>query len=59
MFFLHCIPQILYPESFDKGLIIRAKRFLLRPTIHVTNYTYVTYGRQTDRQTDRQTTIMQ
>jgi len=49
MFLLHCIPQILFSESLDTWLIIRAKVFFYDLTLsHNTSLTY----RHTDGETD-------
>jgi len=42
---LHCIPEILYTESIDTELIIRAKSFPLGPNAYPQ---YIRYT-QTDR----------
>jgi len=52
MFPLHCIPEILYAESIDTGLIIHAKSFSLWPNAYPQ---YMDYW-PTDRRTDRRQT---
>jgi len=54
MFPLHCILQIYYAESLDKGLIIRVKSFSLRLTRYSqgTSMTHSNGQRNDNRATD-------